>query len=420
MFQEKLEKSPDHPIEAVEDTSKVKRQELQVLTEKDNAQVVEEKKRKKRQEEALQEAQKKQKDFLSYLKSLGIEEEQVSFYLWKHEEETEATSDTLPTTSSFSTEKEEKFSSEGLTLWKHQEDEAFVAASTIKVAYALAIADKIEKGLLNWDQAVLLSWKDYEPGDGTITASLASTYNLAYKEAEEKWAAYQNSLSSFSTKTESVDTNQGKEEGDKHFSFSLTGSEEETASDVIETNGSAQASQQGEKSQQQGNMEKAGLSQQEIKTGPEDFLLLPKLEQTFNLRDIVYQCLASSDNTALHAMEHFVSIDEAYRESILPFPENAKENNFITAKIGFLLMRRLMQATGTSYDFLRQALNEASYSYGFQNYYPEALTKYGYYNGNCGLLANYKNWYLSFYLRGGSHELMKASVDKLKELQIFE
>lgn len=124
------------------------------------ASVLEEQKRK--EEEALLQKQKEEakenykKDFyarfLEKLESLGIAKENVSFVFTKNNEKVAA----------------------------HQESKIFVAASTVKIAFAMGLMDRIERGERKLTDVVSLIEEDYEGGDGAITADfkVGNTYTL--------------------------------------------------------------------------------------------------------------------------------------------------------------------------------------------------------------------------------------------------
>lgn len=114
------------------------------------ASILEEQKRK--EEEALlqkqrEEAKEKYKKdfyarFLEKIESLGIAKEAVSFVFTKNNEK----------------------------VASHQESKIFVAASTVKIAFAMGLMDRIERGERKLTDVVALIEDDYEGGDGSITA----------------------------------------------------------------------------------------------------------------------------------------------------------------------------------------------------------------------------------------------------------
>ncbi len=58
-------------------------------------------------------------------------------------------------------------------------DETFTAASTIKVALAMMVADKIASGELSADESVAYESEDYETGTGIIQSDIQSSYTIS-------------------------------------------------------------------------------------------------------------------------------------------------------------------------------------------------------------------------------------------------
>jgi hypothetical protein len=65
------------------------------------------------------------------------------------------------------------------------EDSYMTAASTVKVPLATVIIDAIEAGDMTWESPVTYAYEDYEEGDGTITAAVASGTGQATYTIEE-------------------------------------------------------------------------------------------------------------------------------------------------------------------------------------------------------------------------------------------